>query len=252
MDDADLRLLIDLHRDAARQGPGSDAETARALDLARIDRAAPLRVADIGCGTGASTLALARLLPAAEITAVDLLPAFIEGLGARLARAGVAERVRPLCRSMDDLPFADAQFDLLWSEGAIYNLGFERGVEQWRRYLRPGGVLAVSEITWTTASRPPEVQAHWAADYPEIDTAAAKLAVLERHGYAPIGYLVLPESCWEAHYYRPLWDRFAAFLARHAGDERARAIVAAEEAEMALYAQYGAFYSYGFYVARRL
>ncbi|AHF04380.1 methyltransferase type 11 [Marichromatium purpuratum 984] len=251
MDDEDLQLLIDLHKDAARQGPGSDAETARALDLARIDRAAPLRVADIGCGTGASTLALARLLPTAEITAVDVLPSFVEVLGARLARAGVADRVTALCRSMDDLPFADEEYDLLWSEGAIYNMGFARGVEQWRRYLRPGGVLAVSEITWTTASRPPEVQTHWEAEYPEIDTAAAKLAVLERHGYAPIGYFVLPESCWEAHYYRPLRDRFAAFLARHAGSERARAIVAAEETEMALYAQYGDCYGYGFYLARR-
>ena len=68
----DYRLLVDLHKQGHRQGPGGDAETGQALNLAMIDRAAPLRVADIGCGTGASTLLLARLLNA-RITAVDFL-----------------------------------------------------------------------------------------------------------------------------------------------------------------------------------
>jgi hypothetical protein len=60
----DFPLLIDLHKDAGRQGPGGDAETKKALDLGMIDRKAPLKIADICCGTGASTLLLARLLNA--------------------------------------------------------------------------------------------------------------------------------------------------------------------------------------------
>jgi len=53
-------LMVDLHRCGIRQGPGSDEETLRALDLTRLDRNAEIQVADIGCGTGASTLTLAR------------------------------------------------------------------------------------------------------------------------------------------------------------------------------------------------
>ena len=52
----DYQLLIDLHKRAKRQGPGGDSETEKALSQAMIDRAAPLKIADIGCGTGASTL----------------------------------------------------------------------------------------------------------------------------------------------------------------------------------------------------
>lgn len=52
----DYRLLIDLHKQGYRQGPGGDAETELAMNLAMIDRTAPMRIADIGCGTGASTL----------------------------------------------------------------------------------------------------------------------------------------------------------------------------------------------------
>ena len=92
----DFELLIDLHKDGHRQGPGGDAETERALDLTMIDRSAPLKIVDIGCGTGASTILLARLLPNVRITAVDFLQDFLDVLARRAASAGVADRISPL------------------------------------------------------------------------------------------------------------------------------------------------------------
>ena len=83
----DYQLLIDLHKSANRQGPGGYAETEKALSLAMIDRAAPLKIADIGCGTGGSTLLLARLLNA-QITAVDFLKDFLEVLEGRAENMG--------------------------------------------------------------------------------------------------------------------------------------------------------------------
>ncbi len=247
-----LDLLIDLHQGNPRQGPGDDAQTALALQLTGLDPGAPLAVADIGCGTGASTLALARLLPQAQITAVDFLPPFLTELRARCAAASVARRVTPIEASMDALPFADGRFDLLWSEGAIYNMGFENGVKSWRRFLKPGGVLVASELTWTSASRPPELQAHWDREYPEVDTAAAKIGVLERHGYAPLGYFVLPESCWLDNYYRPLVAGFDVFLKRHGQGAAAQALVDEKLQEIALYQTHKAFFGYGVYVAKRV
>jgi methylase of polypeptide subunit release factors len=72
----DLALLIDLHLTAARQGPGGDAETRRAIDMSGLSQRQALKLADIGCGTGASTLVLAQNLDA-EIIAVDFLPDFL-------------------------------------------------------------------------------------------------------------------------------------------------------------------------------
>lgn len=247
-----LDLLIDLHQHNPRQGPGDDEQTALALRLSGVDTAAPLRVADIGCGTGAATLALARLLPQAQITAVDFLPPFLARLRQRSEAAGLSGRIRTLEASMDALPFENGQFDLLWSEGAIYNMGFENGIQRWRRFLRPGGVLVVSELTWTTATRPPALQAHWAREYPEVATAADKMRLLEQNGYSPLAYFVLPEACWLSHYYAPLQAGFDAFLARHAHSEAAKAVVTEHAEEIVLYETHKAFFGYGVYVAQRL
>jgi SAM-dependent methyltransferase len=246
----DFQLLVDLHKPARRQGPGGDAETEKALDLAGIDRSAPLQIADIGCGTGASTLLLAQLLKA-RITAVDFLPEFLDVLVTRAEELGVADRVSTLACSMDDLPFADEELDVIWSEGAIYNIGFARGVAEWKRFLKPGGILVASEITWLTDARPAELQQHWDREYPEIDLASAKIRALEKNGYAPIGYFVLPERCWLDEYYRPMQARFDDFLERHGHSAEARAIVAAEQHEISLYETYRAHVSYGVYIARK-
>jgi ubiquinone/menaquinone biosynthesis C-methylase UbiE len=247
----DYQLLIDLHKSANRQGPGGDAESEKALSLAMIDQAAPLKIADIGCGTGASTLLLARLLNA-QITAVDFLHDFLKVLEDRAENMGLSEKVTTLCCSMDNLPFGDEEYDFIWSEGAIYNIGFERGVTDWNRYLKVGGLLVVSEITWITASRPSELHKYWEGEYPEIDVASSKIGVLEKNGYSPIGYFVLPEHCWLENYYRPMQNRFKDFLNRNGNSEEARAIVEAENREIELYEKYKAYYSYGVYIARKL
>jgi ubiquinone/menaquinone biosynthesis C-methylase UbiE len=247
----DYRLLTDLHKSANRQGPGGDSESEKALSLAMIDQSAPLKIADIGCGTGASTLVLARLLDA-QITAVDFLQDFLKVLEGRAEKMGLTEKITTLCCSMDHLPFGAEEYDVIWSEGAIYNIGFEKGVIDWHRFLKVGGLLVVSEITWITASRPTEIQTHWKSEYPEIDIASSKFDVLEKNGYSPIGYFVLPEHCWLANYYRPMQNRFKDFLNRNGNSEEARAIVEAENREIELYEKYKAYYSYGLFISRKL
>ena len=247
----DLQLLIDLHKQGLRQGPGGDAQTEFAVELARLDRNAPLKIADIGCGTGASTLLLARLLNA-QITAVDFIQEFLDGLTVRAKQAGVANRISTLACSMDELPFSDEEFDVIWAEGAIYNIGFEKGVSEWQRFLKSGGFLVASEITWITDSRPSELQEHWDTEYPEIDVASTKVKMLEKHGYTPVGYFVLPEDCWLDEYYNPMQDSFHDFLTRNGNSEEAKAIVASELKEIELYRRYKAHYSYGVYIAKKL
>ena len=247
----DLELLFDLHGGGERQGPGGEDETRLAITLSGLRGQRGLKIADIGCGTGASTLVLARELDA-HITAVDLLAGFLRRVDETARREGLGARIDTLAVSMDELPFDDGSFDAIWSEGAIYTIGFENGIQRWRRFLKPGGVLAVSELTWLTAQRPAELHDHWTAEYPEVASAGVKLSQLENHGYMPLGYFPLPRACWLDTYYRPMQGRFESFLERHGRSAVAQAVVAAEQAEISLYERYSDFVSYGYYVARRL
>ncbi|NEQ98944.1 MAG: methyltransferase domain-containing protein [Cyanothece sp. SIO2G6] len=248
----DLQLLIDLHQGTLHQGPGSEGTTLKAFGLTGLDPEATLAVGDFGCGTGSAAIALAHHLPHATIQAVDLCAEFIDILQQRIQSDHLTDRLSALTGSIDDLPFADESFDLIWSEGAIYNIGFEAGLTYWRQLLRDRGLIAVSEITWLTASRPAEIDEYWQNEYPEIGTVANKLSVIERQGFSPLAFFVLPPACWLDHYYGPLEQKFAAFLEHHGHSDQAQALIASQQQEIALYRTYQAYFSYGFYIAQKV
>jgi SAM-dependent methyltransferase len=128
----------------------------------------------------------------AHITAIDFAELFVGKLRERVAEAGLSDRIEATVGQMESLSFRDEQFDVIWSEGAIYNMGFTEGLRAWRRFLRPGGIMAVSEITWTTAERPAAIDEHWNAEYPGIATASEKMRIIEDEGYEPVGFFFLP------------------------------------------------------------
>ncbi len=246
-----LSLVLDLYKHQKRQGPGGKEQTNKAMMLANLSKSEPLRIADIGCGTGASALQLAHCLNA-EVTAVDFLPDFIELVKDNAKAEGLSEKIKPLVCSMEQLPFSKEEYDVLWSEGAIYSMGFEKGVNEWRPFLKQGGVLVVSEITWITGSRPPELQQHWESKYSEIATASSKINILEKSGYSLIGYFTLPENCWLENYYQPLCDSFPAFLSRNKNNETAASIIRDEKKDIEFYNKYKSYYSYGMYIAQKI
>lgn len=246
----ELALLVSLHKDNKRQGPGSDEHTRLALHLSGLKHCSNrLRIADIGCGTGASTLVLASELDA-DITAVDLFPEFLDTLQRNAISAGLGRRIHSLNCSMDALPFEPNSLDAIWSEGAIYNIGFETGIKTFQPFLKSGGILAVSEITWLTRNRPEALTQHWHSEYPDIALASEKSQILEDKGFILKGYFPLPKSCWTTHYYEPLQHRFQDFLNENP-DKKATDIIEAEKHEIALYDQYHNYYSYGFYIAEK-
>ena len=247
----ELELMVDFHKNAERQGPGSANETLRALEFIEISKNKDLNIADIGCGSGGQTITLAQNVQG-RITAVDLFPEFLDKLNSMSKESGFEKRIKTIQASMDNLPFGDEEFDIIWSEGADYNIGFRKGISDWREYLKTGGCLAASEITWTTGSRPQEIEDYWNHEYPEIDTASGKIKALEENGYSPVGFFILSQKSWLDNYYKPMENRFADFLERHENSEAVKRIVEEHKEEISIYQKYKDYYSYGFYIARKL
>jgi len=246
----ELELIIDLHKNSERQGPGSENDTLKALQFLNLSSDQNLKVADIGCGSGGQTISLAKNLNG-QITAVDLFPEFLNELNEKSQNLRLTDKIVTLQKSMDDLPFNKGEFDLIWSEGAIYNIGFENGLKKWKDYLKVGGYLAVSEITWITQSRPNEIEEFWKSEYPQVDTASNKIKQLENNGYTLVGYFYLSQDSWIETYYKPMQARFENFLKRNNNSELARKVVEDNQAEIDLYQKFKDYYSYGFYIARK-
>ncbi len=247
----ELELIVDFYKNTEQQGPGSSFETLQALNFMNINRDLKLKIADIGCGTGAQTIPLAQNTNG-QITAVDLFPAFLNKLNSKAKELGLQDKITTLEKSMEDLPFDNEEFDIIWSEGAIYNIGFENGIKKWKSYLKPGGYLAVSEITWITNFRPKELEEYWNKEYPEIDIASNKIKILEENGYSPVGYFILSQNSWIDNFYKPMEKRFSTFLEKHNNSEMARNIVEQHKEEIRKYHKYKDYYSYGFYIAKKI
>ncbi|AEE15606.1 class I SAM-dependent methyltransferase [Treponema brennaborense] len=276
--DFDFSLICEYFASFNRQGPGSPETTRRALGFIE-NLPANARIADVGCGTGGQTTVLAEELVrrfsrrhensargAAEttdsgtdsdtdatfsVTGIDLFPQFVELFNRNASERGVSAYVHGKIGSMDKLDFEPESLDLIWSEGAIYNIGFERGVNEWKRFLKPGGYLAVTEATWLTDERPAEIEAFWNNAYPEIGTIPQKIAQMQKAGYTPIAAFTLGSECWTDHFYAPAAAVQKTFLQKHADSPAARNLVAAQKHEQALYAKYCQYYGYVFYIGKK-
>lgn len=246
----DFGLICEYFSSIDRQGPGSPEVTLKALSF--IDNLTrDSKIADFGCGTGGQTMLLAQHSPG-FVTGLDLFPAFIDLFNANAASLNLQQKAKGVVGSMDDPPFLPGELDLIWSEGAIYNIGFERGLNEWRNLLRTGGYLAVSEVSWFTPGRPAEIEAFWHDAYPEIDTIPSKVAQMQKAGYIPVANFILPENCWTDHFYAPQVKAQEVFLKKYPGNKTVEEFIANERREALLYAKYKAYYGYVFYIGKKI
>jgi SAM-dependent methyltransferase len=243
-----MDYFIELYGCLPRGGPGDNASTRRAFEM-MTDLPGEPRILDLGCGPGMQTVELLRL-SGGTVVALDLLPQMISRVEAAAERAGFASRLEAVRADMNDLAFAPSAFDVIWSEGAIYFIGFAKGLARVRELVRPGGYVAVSEAVWLEGDPPREVTDFWAA-YPEIDTVDAKLEVVSRTGYECVGHFVMPASSWTASYYDPLARRVAECESEWKGIPQAEDVLAEARNEMSVFGKYSRYYSYAFFVMRR-
>lgn len=248
--DFDFDLICEYFKTLERQGPGSPEITVRALSYIE-SMGEDSRIADLGCGTGGQTMVLGQHLKG-KITGMDLFPVFIDLFNENARKLELQDRVKGIVGSMDSLPFQKEELDLIWSEGAIYNIGFERGLKEWRDYLKTGGYIAVSEASWFTLERPAEIEAFWKDAYPGMDTVSNKVAQVEKAGYIPIATFILPEECWTEHFYTPQVAVDENFLKKHAGNKVAEDFIANQRHEAQLYHKYKDYYGYVFYIGKKI
>lgn len=248
--DFDVNLISELHIGLERQGPGSPEMTVKALSFLH-DPDKITHIADLGCGTGGQTMVLAQNIKG-NITGVDLFPDFIKLFNDNARKLNLQQRVKGIVGSMENLSFAKEKFDLIWSEGAIANIGFARGLNYWRDFLKTGGYVAVTYESWFTDERPAEIEKFWVDAVPEIDTIGHNISVLQKAGYSMVAAFALPEKCWTDNYFIPREAAQKALLKKYAGNKTVEALIANMRYEAELYSKYKQYYGYVFYIGKKI
>jgi trans-aconitate methyltransferase len=229
-------------------GPGDDVDTLAVL--AMLPSRPFHTVVDAGCGTGRQTIALAKRL-GVPIDAIDAHAPFLDELKRRAIAAGVTHLVRTHHIDMRDIPRAFRGIDLLWSEGAAYNIGFADALRTWAPAMESGGFAAVSELSWLIepARAPVAARDFFQFAYPDMRTVAQNASAVARAGFTLLATHVLPRRAWVAGYYDVLEPRATSLLAHP--DSAVRALAADTIREIEVFRVAADSYGYVFYVLRR-
>jgi hypothetical protein len=173
----------------------------------------------------------------------------LNDLRRRAEKAGIERLVRTHCMDMKDIPSVFRHVDLLWSEGAAYNIGFANALTTWARAMSPDSFAVVSELAWLREQVPGAVREFFLSGYPDMQHITRNIAVAENAGYAVLDTYTLPKQAWLEGYYDVLEPRAKA-LVDHS-DRSVREFARETVKEIEIFGASEDSYGYVFYVLQR-
>jgi cyclopropane fatty-acyl-phospholipid synthase-like methyltransferase len=241
-----IRALIELHRGLERQGPG-DTNYSNYIISQMPELPTNPRIADIGCGAGAGTLFLADKFKS-KVRAVDFSREFLDELEDRSKQRGLEHLVETIECDMGNLNWEPGTIDLLWSEGAAYNITFEGALKAWRPLMASNGIAVVSEMNYFTSEVPETLQIYMRNAYPAIKTEPENSDIINSSGFEVLGIHRLPSKAWWDNYYEPLRNNIESF--KNSNDSVMQSVISETEEEMKFFEEYEKFYGYSFYIMK--
>ncbi len=243
------KIFFEVFENLPRQGPGNRDCAVKALRLCTGLPRKPM-IVDLGCGVGGQTLHLADLTTG-SIVAVDSHAPSIERLKATLAALGLSQRVQAQVGDMAHLELPPESYDLVWSEGALYNIGIGSALRICHGLLRPGGYLAFTDAVWRKENPPPEVKASFDLDYPAMGTATDVEAAVRLADFEFTGRFTVPDAAWWGDFYAPMEHRIMELRRKYGNDAEALLALDHLAREPEMHRRYSDYYAYEFFVGRR-
>ena len=218
-------LLVEVDQDRFREC--LNKYTRRAFQiLPKLERP---RILDIGCGSGVQTVELAKLSDG-EIIGIDIDQSLLDKLNRKIEEEGFSDRVKTIKCSLFEMDFPDESFDIMWAEGSIRIIGFEKGLKEWRRLLKPNGFLVIHD---------------------EIKTVSNKLKKIPSCGYKLINHFQLPEDAWWTEYYRPLEKQIKELYIKYKNNSEALKTLKKHQNEIDMVKRNPKEHSSAFYVMQK-
>ncbi len=243
--------IFKIFESVPRQGAGDDEHTEKAFSIITELPKGGGDILDVGCGKGVQTMALARLCPSCRIIATDIHQPFLDAVDEKIAAEGFSGRVKTLRASMDDLPFAEESFDIIWAEGCASIIGIENAVGYWKKFLKRGGYIMISDIFWFTETPSDEAREFFAEFHPAMMTEDKGSEIIRNAGLEPVGSFRLPSRVWEESFYGPLREKFGELEEEYADDEVALMIIEGLKRQTEIFEKYPDEFGNTYYVMRK-
>jgi len=244
-----IEYIYELCEALPRSGPGDNEFTRRAFNSIPQPQKHPF-ILDLGCGQGMQTIELAKISDG-KIIALDNHQGFLDILMGQAKKQRLEEKIIPQNMSMLDMNFEEETFDIIWSEGALYFMGFQNGLKRCHQLLKDKGYLAVTELVYTVSDLPCAVVEYFGTEYPDIKNIAEKIETIKKEGFSLISNFTLPESAWLDNYYIPIENELSRLNKKYQGNEVALSVFEGFKHEVDFYRKYSKFYGYEFFVMQK-
>jgi ubiquinone/menaquinone biosynthesis C-methylase UbiE len=243
-----IEYFYELYTGLPRGGPGDNKSTRKAFSYL-INLPPEPYILDIGCGPGMQTLELAKISKG-KIIALDNYQPFLDTLMQNAVKEGLDKHIHPKNQSMLEMDFEDNSFDVIWSEGALYQMGFQNGLKKCSQLLKERGYLAVTEGVLLTSNPKADAREFW-EEYPDVKDIQGNITRIQNEKFHLITHFTLPKSSWIDNYYYPMEKRINELKKKYPNNKTALQIFERSEKEIELYKRNSEHVGYEFFVMQK-
>ena len=234
----DINPVFKIFESLPSLGPGDDEHTEKAFSIIAEPPEGGGEILDVGCGRGAQTMVLARLCPSCRITATDIHQPFLDLVDEKAAAEGFSGRIKTVCASMDDLPFGEESFDMIWAAGCASIIGIENAIRYWKKLLKPGGYIMISDVFWFTQTPSDEAREFFAELHPGMMYEDKGFEIIRNAGLELAGSFRLPSRVWEETFYGKMRGKLGELEEEYADDEGALMIIGGLKRQTEIFEKY--------------
>ncbi|MCK4666202.1 class I SAM-dependent methyltransferase [Candidatus Dependentiae bacterium] len=167
-------------------------------------------ILDIGCGSGIPAIELTNLCNG-KIIGVDINQESLDRFEYKISKANLHEKIEIRKLNIFNLNFPPENFDIIWAEGSIAPIGFEKGLNEWKSFIKPNGFLVVHD---------------------SCEDFKQKLKAIPACGYTLLNHFIISHLVWWSDYFEKLEKKIKQLKNQIKSDDKGLKIIKIKEKDI--------------------